>query len=106
MREQSIDEKLHAQSTGQRQLTTHPVLASTVCERVGDVEGDRDDVARETQIRVGGPNLGQRLAARHDSGCNCVGKGILVVSRISVLAKENSRSVGETVDHDPGSREY
>lgn len=44
---------------------THPVLADSVCQGMGDVEGDGDDAAAQGELWICRPNVGQRLATGH-----------------------------------------
>lgn len=52
---------------------TDPLAAAAVGESMGGVEGGRDDVAAEGEVRVRGLNVGEGLAASH--GCGRVGRG-------------------------------
>jgi len=66
---------------GRERGGTYPVAVLLVRQRMGDVEGGRDDVSAEGEFRVGGANLGQRLAARHCSAG--AWPGVVVVAAVA-----------------------
>lgn len=79
---------------------THPGAALVVCHSMGDVEGCRDDVARQKELGVGGANLRQRLTARHSAGfrtrfsgglCLCLVDGRSEVAEVSTKCWRRGR---------------